>query len=112
MNINKILAFNAERFDLHQSMREESGEIMDAYWTRLANFIASDVAGAIDFLCHSPDCTDEIFSDWSEVFDDVARMTQSCRFVDALDIAAQRFPAAMQKFNIADSIASARAELR
>ena len=112
MNIKKIQAFNAERIELHQSMREESGEVMEAYWARLANFIASDMAGAIDFMCNSPDCTDEIFSDWSEVFDDVARMTQSRRFVDALDPAAQRFPAAMRKYNIAGSIASARAELR
>lgn len=112
MNIKKVQAFNAERVELHQTMREECAEIMDAYWTRLANFIASDVSGAIDFLCHSADCTDEIFSDWSEVFDDVARMTQSRSFVDALVLAAQRFPEAMRKFNIAGSIASAQAELR
>lgn len=111
MDLEKIKAFVKERFELHESFREESEAIMDDYWNRLSDFIASDVAGAIDFMCNSPDCTGEIFADWSEVFDDVVRKSQSKEFVDALPLAAERFRDECKQVGIACSIECARDEL-
>ena len=62
-------------------------------------------------MCEDPDCTSEIFTDWSEVFDDVARKTQSREFVEALKVAAKRFPDACKEYNIEGCIGFAEDEL-
>ena len=60
----------------------------------LAELIASDVSAAIKFMCEDPDCSGNVFAWWSEVFDEVARKTQSREFVEALKVAARHFPEA------------------
>lgn len=111
MNIDQVNAFARERMQLHESNREEIDSVMDDYWDRLAKFIASDIPAAIDFMVNSSDCTGEIFSDWSEVFEDVVAATQSKDFLDSLPIAARRFPMECAIYNISDAIEIARAEL-
>lgn len=111
MDIGTIKAFVRERIELHETCREECEEYVEDYWNRLSDFIASDIPGAIAFMTADPECTGEIFSDWSEVFDDVARKSRSRGFVDALSAAAKRFAAECQQYNIAGSIESAKAEL-
>ncbi len=73
--------------------------------------VAPDIPGAIRVMCEDPDCDGEILSWWSEVFDDVARKSQSRAFVEALKVAAKRFPDACAKYNIAGNIAFAEDEL-
>lgn len=111
MDIAKVKEFLKERRELHESQREEAEWIMDDYYDRITDFIIADIHGAIEFMTQSPECTDEIFTDWSEVFDDVVRKSQSKAFVDALPVAAKRFPAACKKYNIDYSIEYARGEL-
>lgn len=111
MNVETIKEFAKERMDLHVSQREESEAIMDDYYNRISDFIASDIPGAIEFMTKSPECTGEIFLNWSEVFDDVVRKSQSRDFVDALPVAAERFKEECKEYNIAYSIEYARDEL-
>lgn len=112
MDIEKVRAFSRERIELHESNREECDEYIEDYWNRLSDFIASDIHGAILFMTKSRECTAEIFTDWSEVFDDVARKSRSAEFVDALKIAASRFIQVCERYNISGAIESAKAELQ
>ena len=111
MDKSKILAFRDRHDFMDRNYQFELPDYADAYWRELSDFIASDIPGAIRFMCEDADCNDEIFSDWSEVFDAVARKTQSREFVEALKVAARRFPDACAKYNIAGSIALAEDEL-
>ena len=77
----------------------------------LIALIVSDIPGAIKFMCKDPDCDDNIFSWWSEVFDDVARKSQSREFVEALKVAAKRFPKACEEYSIMKCIEFAEDEL-
>ena len=111
MDKQKIKAFYERNVKLHDTCQNELPGVMEEYWEELSNFIASDIPGAIAFICEDPDCDEEIFADWSEVFDDVARKTQSREFVEALKVAARRFPAACDKYSIAYCIECAEDEL-
>lgn len=111
MDIERVNAFAKERIELHETGREECDGCIEDYWSRLSDFIVSDIPGAIAFMTRDVGCTGEIFSDWSEVFDDVVRKSRSKAFVAALQIAAARFVSVCSQYNIADSIAAAKAEL-
>ena len=112
MDKQKIQDFAKRRQQIFEWSQDEDYVGLDALWDELSDFIAADIPGAIKFMCDDPDCNDEIFSDWSEVFDDVARKTQSREFVDALKVAAKRFPKACEDYNIAGSIEFAEYELQ
>lgn len=62
-------------------------------------------------MTRASECTGEIFSDWSEVFDDVVRKSHSREFVEALPIAAERFAEASAHYNLKSAIEAAQAEL-
>lgn len=64
-----------------------------------------DIAATIHFL--DTDCTEEQFIWFSEIFDEVAEISKSPEFVDALRRAASRFPDAVEKYNINYFIESA-----
>lgn len=112
MDIEKILAFNKENVDIHAKGWEELPGVMEDYWDRLSTYIASDISGAIDFLCNSKECTAEIFLDWSEVFDDVVRKSNSREFADSLMKAYERFAAECEDYDIPGIIDYAKGELR
>lgn len=111
MDIDIIKAFAKERRELHETNREECEEVMEDYWERLASYIASDIAGAIEFMTNSPECTGEVFSDWSEVFEDVVRKTQSRTFLEALAVAEKRFEKDSRECNIPAMIELAGLEM-
>jgi len=111
MSIEMIKTFAEERIRLHESNDEECEAMMDDYWERLSSYIAADIPGAIEFMTKSSECTGEIFSDWSEVFDDVVRKTQSREFIDALSIASKRFEKECREYNVADVIDLAKHEI-
>lgn len=111
MNIDIVKEFAKERVELHETNREECEAEMGDYWERLSSYIATDIPGAIEFMTKSSECTGEIFSDWSEVFDDVVRKTQSREFVDALPIASKRFEKECREYNIPDVIELAKHEI-
>ncbi len=111
MDKQKIKAFYERNMKIHETCQNELPGVMETYWDELSDFIASDIPGAINFMCEDSDCNDEIFSDWSEVFDDVARKTQSREFVEALKVAVRRFPKACEQYSIAYSIECAEDEL-
>lgn len=111
MDIKKIKDFNKENVKIHDKGWEELPGVMDGYWERLSQYIASDISGAIDFLCNSPECTVDIFLDWSEVFDDVVRRTQSREFSEALPVAYERFKNECAEYDIPGVIGYAQGEL-
>lgn len=111
MDIVKIKAFNRERNDIQRKGWDELPEVMDGYWERLSDFIASDIPGAVDFLCNSADCNVEIFLDWSEVFEDVVRKSQSREFIDAIRTVYNRFATSCRGYEIPWIIDYAASEL-
>lgn len=111
MDKEKALEFYARGVSLYEKGLDDLPDIMDAYWDELSDFIASDISGAIQFLCEDSACTDEIFLDWSSVFEDVVRKTQSREFINGIKRAAKRFPKASAQGNIPTCIAFAEAEL-
>ena len=111
MDKQKVDDFYAHSVALHEKGLNELPEIMDAYWDELSDFIASDIRGAIQFLCEDVACTEEIFLDWSSVFEDVVRKTQSREFIKGIKRAATRFPEACIRGNIKACIKFAEEEL-
>ena len=90
------------------SIQDEDDYGISQINNELAELIASDVSDVIKFMCEDPDCSGNVFAWWSEVFDEVARKTQSREAVEALKVAARRFPEACAKYNIAESIGFAK----
>ena len=111
MDKQKVFDFRKRRLIMDENCHFEVPQYADAYWNDLADFIASDIPGAIKFMCEDPDCDGETFADWSSVFDVVARKTQSREFVEALKVAARRFPEACAKYSIQAFIEFAEDEL-
>ena len=54
------------------------------------------------------DCTAEQFSWISEVFEDVAEISQNYQFIDALNVLAGKYPEETKKYNIKAFIESAK----
>lgn len=67
--------------------------------------MTGDIAATVDFLDNS--CTEEQFIWFSEIFDEVAEKSKSHEFIAALRRAADRFPEAVEKYNIGYFINSA-----
>lgn len=67
--------------------------------------MTKDIAATIDFLDNG--CTEEQFVWFSEIFDEVAAKSKSSEFIAALRRAAERFPEAVEKYNIRYFIDSA-----
>lgn len=111
MDKSKIIEIAQKRKRLWDETQDEYDYGIQQVCDELTNLIVSDLPGAIKFMCEDPDCDDEIFADWSEVFDDVVRKTQSKEFLEALKVAAKRFPEACAKYSIAYSIECAEDEL-
>lgn len=111
MDKQKILDIAKRRRHIFEVSQDEDDYGLDKIRNELSDLIVSDISGAIKFMCEDPDCDDEIFSDWSEVFDDVARKSQSREFVAALKVAAKRFPKACEEYSIMKCIEFAEDEL-
>lgn len=111
MDKKRVKYFMSRRHLMEKNNHFEVPGYADAYWKDLSDFIASDISGAIKFMCEDADCTADVFIEWSSVFDDVARESQSREFVEALKVAAKRFPEACEKYNIAGCIEFAEDEL-
>ena len=67
-------------------------------WQKEIEILSRNMDETISFL--ENDCTADEFSWLSEVFDDVAKKTQSRLFVDALHLVAQKFPEECKKYYI------------
>ena len=111
MDMEKVNAFMERSRRMRMNDNFEVPEYADAYWNDLSDFIVSDLAGAIEFLCNDDSCTADVFVEWSSVFDDVARKSQSREFVEALKVAARRFPKACEEYSIVKCIEFAEDEL-
>lgn len=111
MDKEKVFDIIKRRQHISQVSQDEDDYGIRKVCDELTDLIASDIPGAIKFMCEDSDCDGEIFSWWSEVFDDVARKSQSREFVEALKVAAKRFPDACAKYNIAACIEFAEDEL-
>jgi hypothetical protein len=64
-----------------------------------------DITATINFLDN--DCTEEQFVWFSEIFDEVAEKSKSSEFIAALRRTAERYPEAVEKYNIRYFIDSA-----
>lgn len=72
---------------------------------KMIALITEDISKSIEFLDN--DCTAEQFSWLSEVFDEIAEITQSHAFIDALKRLAVKYPEETKTYNIMSFIESA-----
>lgn len=72
---------------------------------KLIALITENIDESIKFLDN--DCTADQFSWLSEVFDEIAEITQSHAFIDALKRLAAKYPEETEKYNILSFIESA-----
>ena len=82
---------------------------IDRCHEKLVSLFTEDINESISFLDN--DCTADQFSWLSEVFDEIARITQSHEFIDALRRLAVKFPEETKKYNVMSFIDSAECEI-
>ena len=73
-------------------------------WKEMTDIFSADINKTILFL---DVCTADEFSWLSEVFEDIAKKTNSMEFVSALKKTASKYPKETQQYNIVDFIDSA-----
>ena len=71
----------------------------------IIQLMTRDISATIEFLDN--DCTEEQFVWFSEIFDEVAEKSRSNEFIAAIRRAAERYPEAVEKYNILYFIESA-----
>lgn len=76
---------------------------------KLISLITENINKSIEFLDN--DCTADQFSWLSEVFDEIAEITQSHAFIDALRRLAVKYPEETKEYNILSFIESAEGEI-
>lgn len=67
-------------------------------WKEEVELLSRDINDTISFLENN--CTDEEFSWLSEIFEDVAKRTQSREFVNCLHCIAEKYPNICRKYHI------------
>lgn len=72
---------------------------------KLVSLFVENIDESIKFLDN--DCTADQFSWLSEVFDDIAKITQSHAFIDALKRLSSKYPEETKTYNILSFIESA-----
>ena len=111
MDKQKVFDIIKRREHIAEVSQDEDDYGISKINDELSELIASDVSAAIKFMSEDPDCSGNVFAWWSEVFDDVVRKTQSREFVEALKVAAKRFPEVCAEYGIAECIEFAEDEL-
>ncbi|MBQ9456409.1 MAG: hypothetical protein IJU53_12150 [Thermoguttaceae bacterium] len=91
----------AEREQIHS---EWTAGLAD-YYKRMSSFIAENITDSIAFLGQT--CTADEFVWLSEVFDDIARKSQSRAFIDCLYAVVKKFPEEDKKYNLTHHIEDA-----
>lgn len=71
----------------------------------MINLLTKNVTQVVDFIIN--DCSEEQFIWMSEILDEIIEKTKSPEIIDALRIAAKKYPKAAQKYNIEYFIDSA-----
>jgi len=71
----------------------------------IIQLMTRDISATIEFLDN--DCTEEQFVWFSEIFDEVAEKSRSNEFIAAIRRVAERYPEAVEKYNILYFIESA-----
>ena len=78
-------------------------------WKELIKVLSEDINSTIHYI--DTECNDDEFSWFSEIFEEVARETQSQDLVDCLWRYANRHPEICDEYNIRDFIEGAQAEI-
>lgn len=105
----KFHAILNRRRELEQDCDEEITRTEEC-WKDLSDLLSMDISSSIEFMM-SPECTQDDFSMISEVFDDIARNTQSTEFINCLKTLADRYPEDAEKYNYAGCISFAECAL-
>ncbi|SHL49181.1 hypothetical protein [Fibrobacter sp. UWEL] len=100
----KIQEFLEERKQIPENW-DDGNQI---YWDKFSNYLVTDIQSAIKVL--ETECTPEDISWICEVFDDVARKSQSKEFIAAIHRIHDKMPDDVQK-NIEIDIEYAEAEI-
>ena len=80
------------------ALDQEDGYGVEKCWTEQIEILSRNIDETIAFF--DVDCTEDEFSWLSEVFDDVAEITQSREFVDCLFRVAKKYPEETKRYRI------------
>ena len=83
---------------------------IEKYWVLEADLLSKNIDETIHFL--ENECTADEFVFVSEVFEEVAKETQSREFIECLWRVAKKFPNECKKYNIAFFIQDAQEQLK
>ena len=102
---NRIIPILEERELLWTEGQDAWDYGIDQNHNKLIALLTEDINKSIDFL--ENDCTADQFSWISEVFDEIAEITQSHAFIEALKKLSVKYPEETKKYNILSFIESA-----
>lgn len=106
LNIKRMKEIIAER----DKTDDEWDYGVEKCWKELTKVLSEDIVSTINYI--DTDCSENEYCWMSEVFDDVARETQSQEFVDCLIKYADNHPKVHEDCNIRGSIEFAQAEIK
>ena len=87
-----------ERIRISEETQDNWSEGIEACWKKEIELISDNIEAAVVFL--ETDCTADEFSWLSEIADDVAKITKSSSFVDAMSSLCVKYPEELAKYNI------------
>ena len=102
---DRIIQILDERERLWTECQDEWDYGIEQNHQRLIALVTEDINKSIEFLDN--DCTAEQFSWLSEVFDEIAEITQNRAFIVALKRLAVKYPEETETYNILSFIESA-----
>lgn len=106
MNVQRLRELVRLRQHLHETYASEVPGVLERHWEELTRILVEDMSGTVAYLKSSNVTANEI-ADISEVFDDVVGACPSREFIEAVRLAAMRFPKMCQDYNVLPLLDSA-----
>jgi hypothetical protein len=109
MNIEKVREILKERIRISIETQDNWDFGIGKCCNKLIEVLSEDIDGTIQFLL--TDCTEKEFIWISEVFEEIAEKTQSPEFISTLYQVADKYPDAVKKYYLLDTIKYAEGRL-
>ncbi|NLM16537.1 MAG: hypothetical protein GX221_02330 [Candidatus Riflebacteria bacterium] len=110
MDVKKFKEIIKERERISVVSSDNDDFAIDKCWEELTELLSKNIEATIEYI--ENECDNNEFAWISEVFDFVAKKTQSQEFIDALNRYADAHPSVHDLCNIRGSIGFAQAEIK
>ena len=110
LNVKRLKELIKERERLFVETQDEWDYGIEKCWKELIKVLSEDIVSTIHYI--DTECNDDEFSWFSEIFEEVARETQSQEFIDCLWRYANNHKKICDEYNIRDFIEGAQEEIQ